>query len=84
MHTYSTIDRARDHDVARRANESNKEVIFKNCALFPECKSNIINSQIDNAKDTDVVMPMCNLIEYNDNYSKTSRSLWQYYRDERY
>ena len=27
-------------------------------------------------------MPMYNFIEYNDNYSKTSRSLWQYYRDE--
>ena len=25
---------------------------------------------------------MYNLIEYRDNYSKTSRSLWQYYRDE--
>ena len=33
-------------------------------------------------KDTDIVMPMYNLIEYSDNYSKTSGSLWQYYRDE--
>ena len=39
-------------------------------------------TQIDNAKNTDVVMPMCNLIEYTDNYSNTSGSLWQYYRDE--
>ena len=28
-------------------------------------------------------MPMYNLIEYSDNYSKTSGTLWQYYRDER-
>ena len=27
-------------------------------------------------------MPMYNLIEYSDNYSETSGSLWQYYRDE--
>ena len=27
-------------------------------------------------------MPKYNLIEYSDNYSKTTRSLWQYYRDE--
>ena len=27
-------------------------------------------------------MPMYNLIEYTDNYAKTSGSLWQYYRDE--
>ena len=32
--------------------------------------------------NTDVVMPIYNLIEYSDNYSKTSGSLWQYYRDE--
>ena len=27
-------------------------------------------------------MPMYNLIEYSDNYSKTSESLWQYYKDD--
>ena len=27
-------------------------------------------------------MPMYNLIEYSDNYSDTSGSLWQYKRDE--
>ena len=42
--------------------------------------SEIKNAQIDNAKDLDIVMPMYNLIEYSDNYSKTSGSLWQYYR----
>ena len=27
-------------------------------------------------------MPMHNLLEYKDNYSKTSRSLWNYYGDK--
>ena len=27
-------------------------------------------------------MPIYNLIEYSDNYSKTSGSLWQYYKDD--
>ena len=27
-------------------------------------------------------MPMYNLLEYSDNYSKTSGSLWQYYKDD--
>ena len=27
-------------------------------------------------------MPMYNLIDYSDNYSKTFGSLWQYYKDE--
>ena len=30
----------------------------------------------------DVVMSINNLIEYSNNYSKTSGSLWEYYRDE--
>ena len=59
-----------------------KGVIFKNCAPFINFKSEINNTEIDNAKDIDIVMPMYNLIEYSDNYSKTSGSLWQYYRDE--
>ena len=59
---------------------NNIEVVFKNCAPFTNCMSEINNTQIDNAKDIDVVMPMYNLIEYSDSYSKTSGSLWQYYR----
>ena len=44
--------------------------------------SRINNTDIDNAHDIDIVMPMYNIIEYSDNYSKTSRSLWQYYKDD--
>ena len=43
--------------------------------------SEINNTQVDNTKDLDIVMPMYNLIEYSDNYSKTSGSLWQYCED---
>ena len=39
---------------------------------------------IDNVEDLDVVMPMYNLLEYSQNYSITSGSLWNYYRDEIY
>ena len=63
------------------ANNTNKKVIFKNCAPFTNCISKINNTEIDNAKDNDVVMPMYNLIEYSDNYSKTSGSLWQYCKE---
>ena len=70
------------NDVARQADERNKGVSFKNCAPFINCISEINNTQIDNAKDIDSVMPMNNLIEYSDNYAKTSGSLWQYFRDE--
>ena len=38
--------------------------------------------QVDDAHDIDLVMPTYNLIEYNDNHTKTARTLWQYCRDE--
>ena len=63
------------------ANNTNKKVIFKNFAPFTNCISEIDNAQIDNANDIDIVMPMYNLIEYSDNYAKTTGSLWQYCKD---
>ena len=63
------------------ANDTNKKVIFKNCAPCTNCISKINNTEIDNAKDIDIVMSMYNLIEYSDNYSKTSGSLSQYCKD---
>ena len=51
-------------------------MIIKTCAPFTDCISKINNTQVDKAKDNDIVIPMYNLIEYSDNYSKTSGSLW--------
>ena len=62
-------------------NDNDRKVIFKNCAPFTNCISEINNTQIDNANDIDIVMPMYNLIEYSDNYAKTTGSLWQYCKD---
>ena len=39
-------------------------------APFTDCSSEINNLEIDHAKDIDIGMPMYNLIEYSDNYSK--------------
>ena len=79
--TITIIGRGADA-AARQADERDKGVSFKNCAPFINCISEINNTQIDNAKDIDIVMPMYNLIEYSDNYAKTSGRLWQYFRDE--
>ena len=76
------ITRAGADAAARKTDERDKGIIFKNCAPFINCKSKINNRQIDNAKYIDIVIPMYNLIEYRDNDSKTSGGLWQYYRDE--
>ena len=60
--------------VAADPHNRNKKVIFKNCAPFTNCIRKINNTQIDNAEYIDIVMPMYNLIEYSDNYSKTSEA----------
>ena len=63
------------------ADNINKKVIFKNCAPFTNCINKINNTQIDNAEYIDIVMPMYKLIEFTDNYSKTSGNLWQYCKE---
>ena len=64
-----TIIGAGTDDAAKRIDERNKRVKFKNNAPFTDWISEINNTQTDNVKDIDVVMPMNNLIEYNVNYS---------------
>ena len=76
-----TITGAGDAAAARQADERDKGVTFKNWAPFIKCINRMNNTEMDNAKDIDIVMPIYNLIEYSDNYSKTSGSLQQYYKD---
>ena len=61
--------------------DENTKVAFKNCAPFRECRTEINETFIDNAERINIAMPMYNLIEYGDNYSDTSVSLWQFKRD---
>ena len=63
-------------------NDNDVEIVFKNCARFTDCIKEINNTQIGNAKSIDVVMPIFNLTEYRDNYSKTFGSLWQYRNEQ--
>ena len=60
----------------------NSPLALKNNAPFIGCISKINNMLIDNAEDLDVVMPMYNFLDNSKNYSKTTGSLWNYYRDE--
>ena len=66
----------------RDRDEMNRQVIIKNNAPFISCISKINGVLVENAEDLDIVMPMYNLLEYSKNYSITSASLWNYYRDE--
>ena len=59
-----TIAGAGADEAARQADGRGKGVIFKNCAPFTNCISEINNTQVGNAKDIEIVMPMYNLIEF--------------------
>ena len=63
-------------------NRRNKNLIFINNVPFSTGITKINNTFVDNAKDLDIVMLMYNLLEYSDNYSMTSGSLWNYHRDK--
>ena len=58
-------------EIVAAPNDANKKVIFKYCASFTSCINRISNTQVDDAQYIDTVMPMHNLIEYSDKYSKT-------------
>ena len=69
-------------DITATGGDANTRVAFKNCAPFTKCITHINDEHVDNADNLDIIMPMYNLIEYSDNYSDTSGSLWQFKRDE--
>ena len=62
--------------------DDNTKVAFKNCGPFRKCRTEINETFIDEAEHINITMPMYNLIEYSDNYSDKSGSLWQFKRDE--
>ena len=64
------------------SNAYDKKLAFKNNAPFICGITKINNTLVDNAKDLLIIIPMYNLIEYSKNCSKTTESLWNYYRDE--
>ena len=60
------------------ANNANRKIIFKSYAPFANCINRINNTQVDDAH----VIPIYNLMECSDDYSKTKVVLWHYCRDE--
>ena len=79
---YIAVKRTITVDGTNENNQTDKMITFKNNAPFRSCISTINNTFIDNAKDLDIVMLTYNLLEHSGNYSLTSGSLWNYYKDE--
>ena len=68
-------------NITATGGDANARVAFKNCAPFTKCITHINDEHVHNADNLDIIMPVYNLIEYKDNYSDTSGSLWQFKRD---
>ena len=69
-------------NITATPNNAATQVVFKNCAPFKDCRTEINDTFVDYADFINITMPMYNLIEYSDNYSNTSRRLWDFKRDE--
>ena len=57
-------------------------IAFKNCVPFTRCVTHINEEHVETTENFDIIMSMYNLIEYSDNYSNSSGSLYQFKRDE--
>ena len=69
--TKGTITVVNTAEENKAANNKDIKLIFKNCIPFTNCISEINNGKVDNATDIDGVIPMYNLKEHNDYYSKS-------------
>ena len=69
-------------NITATPNDASTQVVFKNCAPFEDCRTEINDTFVDYANFLNITMPMYNLVEYSDNYSDTSGSLWDFKRDK--
>ena len=69
-------------NITATPNNAATQVVIKNCAPFEKCRTEINEIFVDETDFINITMPMYNLIEYSDNYSDTSGSLWQFKRDK--
>ena len=71
-----------DGTIRGTGGDNNTRLALKNCAPFTKCNLEINDEHVDTAENLHIVIPMCNLIEYSDNYQDSSATLYQYKRDE--
>ena len=71
-----------DGTIRGTGGNNNTRLALKKCAPFTKCNLEINDEHVDTAKNLDITMPMCNLIEYSDNYQDSSATLYQYKRYE--
>ena len=63
-------------------NSSANTSSIKNCGSFTKSITGINETTIDDAKNSDLVKPMYNIIEYSSNYYEAVGRLWFYSKNE--
>ena len=69
-------------NITATPNNAITQVVFKNCAPFKDCRTEINDTFVDYAEFINIVKPVYNLIEYSGNYFDTSGSFWDFKRDD--
>ena len=69
-------------DTAVTGGDGNNKVAFKKCHPFVKCKIHSNDVHVEDSDNLDIIMNMYNLIEYSDNYSDSTASLYQFKRQE--
>ena len=82
LYDYSSADILVKGNVMTMSHNNSTQVAFKNCVPFIRCITKIDGTTVDDAEELDLVMSMCNLIEYSSNSSNKTGSLWFYSKDE--
>ena len=65
-------------NITATPNNAATQVVFKNCAPFEDCRTEINDTFVDYANFINITIPMYNLMEYSDNYFDSSGSLWDF------
>ena len=69
-------------NITATGGNANTKVALKNCALFTRCVIHINDEHVETPENLDIIMPIYNLLEYSDNYTDSSGSLYHFKRDE--
>ena len=69
-------------DITVVGGEVNTKVAFKTCHPVTKAKINLYDTHVDESDNLDIIMDMYNLIDYSDNYSDSTASLYQFKRQE--
>ena len=77
MHDYANAYVLATGDITVVVGDANTKAAFKNCHPFIKSEIHLNDEHVETADNLDFIMNMYNLIEYSDNYSDSTASLYQ-------